>query len=128
MVMKKLNELWLKIKKSDFIQTYKEEIIAIPILLLTYYILNKIFIALFPNSAFFDFVSEIETIISRSIRVLVALFVAHITLRMSFPSVYKYLHQNIYFKFEELDKKEKNKYSIAFIIVFIISTALIFAR
>jgi hypothetical protein len=125
---KKIKEFWTKIIKSDFIQTYKEEIVIIPIILLIYYILNSIFIKLFPNSAFFDYVSEIETIISRSIRVFIALFIAHIALRVSFPNVYKYLHQSIYFKFDEIDKKTKDFYSIVFIIIFIISTALIFAR
>ena len=128
MNMKKIKEFWLKLKKSDFVQTYKEEMVMIPILLLAYYILNHVFITLFPNSAFFDYVSEIETIISRSIRVVVALFIAHLALRISFPGVYKYLHENIYFKFNELDKKVKDTYSVIFIIAFIISTALIFAR
>lgn len=126
--MKKLKEIWFRIKKSDFVQTYKEEMIAIPVLLLVYYFLNHIFILLFPNSAFFDYASEIETIFSRSIRVLVALFIAHLTLRMSFPSVYKYLHENIYFKFNDLDKKAKDNYAVIFILAFIIATALIFAR
>lgn len=126
--MKKLKEIWFRIKKSDFVQTYKEEMIAIPVLLLVYYFLNNIFILLFPNSAFFDYASEIETIFSRSIRVLVTLFIAHLTLRMSFPSVYKYLHENIYFKFNDLDKKAKDNYAVIFILVFIIATALIFAR
>jgi hypothetical protein len=126
--MKKLKEIWFRIKKNDFVQTYKEEMVAIPVLLLVYYFLNYIFIVLFPNSAFFDYASEIETIFSRSIRVLVALFIAHLTLRMSFPSVYKYLHENIYFKFNDLDKKAKDNYAVIFILVFIIATALIFAR
>jgi hypothetical protein len=122
-----LKKLIFKVKKSDFYKTYKEELVAIPVLLLLYYILNSVFIKLFPNSAFFDYISEIETIISRAIRVIIALFIAHITLRMSFPVVYKHLHESLYDKFNELDQKTKDNYAVCFILVFIIATALIFA-
>lgn len=122
-----LNKLVIKIKNSDFYKTYKEELVAIPVLLLLYYILNSVFIKLFPNSAFFDYISEVETIISRAIRVFIALFIAHISLRMSFPVVYKHLHESLYDKFNELDEKTKDNYAVGFILVFIIATALIFA-
>lgn len=122
-----LNKLVIRIKKSDFCKTYKEEMVAIPVLLLLYYILNSVFIKLFPNSAFFDYISEVETIISRAIRVFVALFIAHISLRMSFPVVYKHLHESLYDKFNDLDKKTKDNYAVGFILVFIIAAALIFA-
>lgn len=122
-----LNKLVIKIKNSDFYKTYKEELVAIPVLLLLYYILNSVFIKLFPNSAFFDYISEVETIISRTIRVFIALFIAHISLRMSFPVVYKHLHESLYDKFNQLDKKTKDNYAVCFILVFIIATALIFA-
>lgn len=122
-----LNKLVIKIKNSDFYKTYKEELVAIPVLLLLYYILNTVFIKLFPNSAFFDYISEVETIISRAIRVFIALFIAHISLRMSFPVVYKHLHESLYDKFNDLDKKTKDNYAVGFIMVFIIAAALIFA-
>lgn len=116
-----------KIKNSDFIQTYKEEIIVIPTILLGFFLINQFFIFMFPTGAFFDYVSEIETLVNRALRVFVALFVAHLGLRMSFPAIYKYMHKKIYFNFNSLPEESKIKYSVIFIITFIITTALIFA-
>jgi len=102
---------------------YRQEFIAIPILLGTFYLVNFIFTIMFPNSAFFDFASQIETIINNIVTFIVAIAVANLSIRISFPKIYKYLREDFYdFKFIE----QKNTYAVAILIAFIIAAALIF--
>ena len=114
------------IRKSDFYQTYKEELIVVPLLLIAFYIINYLLISLFPHGAFFDFYSEIETIVSRIVIFTVSLWTAHLALSVSFPKIYKFLHELIHHKFDTLSEEKKIDYAIKFILVFIIAAALVF--
>lgn len=116
-----------KIFKSEFFQTYKEEMLAVPMLLGGFWLFNRIFTLMFPNSAFFDYVSQIETIIFKIIVFIISVSTAHLALRLSFPSVYKFLNIEIYHNFNALPKITARKYAVAFILVFIIASAIIFA-
>ena len=122
-----MKKIWLKIKNSDFIKTYKEELITIPLLILGFYFINFLLMTLFPNSAFFDFFSEIENVVSKIVFFFISLWIAHLSLRISFPGIYKFLHENIYNNFDSIPTDKKIDYSIKFILVFILSAALVFS-
>lgn len=121
-----MKKLWLKFKNTDFFQTYKEEMVGIPILILIFYCINFIFIYLFPNGAFFDFASQIETIIYSILKFLVAVWTSHFMIRISFPKIYKHLHDNIYNNFDKLSLVNKNNYTVYILIAMIIMAGLIF--
>lgn len=125
-ILTKIKHLWLKFKYTSFYQTYKEEMIAVPVLLLIFYLFNHYFISLFPNDAFYDFPSQIETIMYKILLFVVTLFVAHLALRITFPKVYDFLNKKVYHKFDELEDKEATRYAIAFILIFIMSAAIVF--
>jgi hypothetical protein len=102
---------------------YKQEFITIPILLFIFYLCNYIFILLFPNNAFFDFASQIETIINNIIMFIIAITAANLSLQIIFPKIYKFLREDFY-NFEFIE--HKNTYAVAILICFIIAAALIF--
>ena len=116
----------LKIKNSDFYQTFKEEMVAVPLLLLAFYLFNWLMIALFPQGAFFDFYSQIETIVSKIFLYIVTLCTAHLALMVSFPKIYKYLHDKIYHNFENIPEEKKLDFTIKFVLAFILAAALVF--
>jgi hypothetical protein len=122
----KIKNLFIKIKNSDFYKTYKEEMIAIPLLLIGFYFFNSLMIKMFPQGAFFDFYSQIETIISKILLFIITLWSAHFALRISFPKIYKYLHDKIYHNFDSISEDKKIEYTIKFILVFILAAALVF--
>lgn len=117
---------WLKFKNTDFYSTYKEEMIGIPILILFFYMINFIFISIFPNGAFFDFASNIETIVYSILKYMIAVWAAHFMIRISFPIIYKHLHDKIYHNFDNLSDKDKNNYSVIILLIFILTAGLIF--
>ena len=128
-----MKKIWLKIKSvwsnfinSDFLKTFKEEILVVPLILLGFYLFNTLMVTLFPNGAFFDFFSQMETVISKIFLFFVALWVAHLSLRVSFPKVYKFLHEDFYHNFEAIPLEKKIEYAVKFILVFILAAALIF--
>lgn len=116
-----MKKIWNKFKNWK----YHEEIIAISILLFIFYICNLIFTIMFPNSAFFDFVSQIETIINNIVTFVVAISVANISIWIIFPNIYHFLRKNFY-DFNDICIEDKYKYSIYILITFIIASALIF--
>lgn len=105
---------------------YKEEFIAIPILLTVFYFCNFLFAVIFPGSAFFDFPSQIETIVHNIVTFIIAITSANLAIWISFPNIYNFLRTTFYDFNGELDKKTKSNYAVAILIVFIIAAALIF--
>lgn len=120
-----MKKLWLKFKNTDFFQTYKEEMIGIPILILMFYGINFLFISLFPNGSFFDFVSQMETLFFNILTYLVTVWISHFMIRITFPNIYKHLHK-IYHNFEYLRIKDKNIYAFATLFISILAAAIIF--
>lgn len=123
----KIKNFFKQIKNLTFFKIYKEELIVVPIILFVFWLFNRIVVSLYPDSAFFDYISEIETILSKIVIFIVSLWTAHLTLRMSFPKVYQFLQKEFYFKFDSLDQEKKTNYAIKFILVFIIASALVFS-
>ena len=118
----KLKTLWINSKTWFLNSKYHEEMIAIPIVIFVFYLCNYIFTALFPNGAFFDFASQIETLINSVVTFFVAITVANISIRIIFPNIYKYLRNEFY----NFNIEQKSTYAVAILIAFIIAAALIF--
>lgn len=55
------------------------------------------------------------------------LFFGHFTLRISFPKIYKEMHEDIYENFSNIEESKKIKIEVLFIIVFLIISAIIFS-
>ena len=121
--MIKIKEIFNKIKNSDFFKTYKEEIIAIPLLILCFYLFNYICKMVFPDGNFYDFIGQIENLFYKAVTFIVSIFFAHIMIRVSFPNIYKHIHNYIY----NFNIEKKNDYAVYILIAFIIAAALIFS-
>ena len=59
--------------KGNFLKTFKEELVSIPVLIIGFFALNWILGVLFPGSAFFDFASQMETIAFRVLSFVICL-------------------------------------------------------
>ena len=90
-----------------------------------FFLLNFLFLSIFPNGSFYDFVSQMETLFFNIVTYLISIWVAHFMIRITFPNIYKYLHE-IYHDFENLTKKEKNIFAFATLFISILSSAIIF--
>lgn len=110
---------------KNFINTFKEELLIIPLLLIAFFALNWGLSYLFPESAFFDFFSQIETIAFRVVSFVVALTIAWFGLRIAFPQIFRYLKDEFYQNFDDLPDELKRKYAIRFFLVFVICVALV---
>ena len=111
--------------KTNFWKTFKEELVSIPVLLIGFFLLNWLLSYLYPNSAFFDFASQIETIAFRVVSFILALSIAWFGLRIAFPQMFTYLKDEFYHNFEDLDDDLKRKYAIRFFLVFVICVAMV---
>ena len=121
-----MKKIWYKIKNSDFYRTFKEELSVGPLLLLFFYFLNKFLIIKYPRGAFYDYFSEIENIVSSIVKYFLAVWVAHLSMKIFFPCMYKVFHEKVYHACNDLPKDKQVEYAIKFILVLILSAALIF--
>lgn len=121
--MIKIKNIINTIKNSDFFKTYKEEMVAIPLLILFFYLFNYICKIIFPDGNFYDFVGQIENLFYKAVTFIVSIFFAHFMIRITFPNIYKHLHNYIY----KLDVEKKNDYTIYILIAFIIASSIIFS-
>jgi len=122
----KIVQKFLVAVRSYFITgNFKEEIISIPIMILGFFALNWGLGKLFPSSAFFDFFSQVETIAFRVLAYVVTITMAWLGLRIMFPSVYKYLHEEFYHNFDTMQEEDKRKWGIRIFLVLLICAALV---
>ena len=110
---------------KQFWKTFKEELVTIPLLVFAFFVLNWTLSKAFPNSAFFDFFSQLETVAFRLVSFVIALTFAWLGLRVAFPQIYRYLHLEFYDKFDTLPDDAKRKYAVRFFLVFVICVALV---
>lgn len=119
-------KIWNKIRNSDFYQTFKQELGIGPLLFLFLYYLNKFLVNTFPKSPFFDFFSEIENSVFSLFRYFLAIWIAHMSMRVFFPCMYRVFHEKIYHACDKLSEEKQVEYAIKFILVLILSSAIIF--
>lgn len=115
-----------KIRNSDFYRTFKQELGIVPLLFLFLYYLNKYLINTYPNSPFFDFFSEIENSVFNIFRYFMSVWVAHLSMRIFFPCMYDVFHTKVYHACQKLPVEKQVEYAIKFILVLILSSAIIF--
>jgi hypothetical protein len=109
---------------KDFFKTFKEEMIAISLLLTGFFCLNWVLGALFPSSAFFDAFSELENIFYSIVRFIVVLAVSWFGLRIILPGVFKFIKEDFYHNFNTLDKNMKYILATAIFLVFILAGSI----
>ncbi|HZK96672.1 MAG TPA: hypothetical protein VFC67_20910 [Prolixibacteraceae bacterium] len=110
---------------KNFFKTFKEEMVFIPLLIIAFFGINWFFSSWFPDSAFFDFYSQLETIAFRVLSFVLVLAIAWFGLRIAFPQMFHYLVDDFYQDFKNFDNETKRKYAVRFFLVFVISCALV---
>lgn len=101
----------------------REELLAIPFLIVLLGVVNYTFSWLFPTSAFFDMPSEIETLFKRGFDVVFNASLAWLTLRIMLPSVFKFIKDEFYSNFNALDMKLKYILATVLLSVFILAAS-----
>jgi hypothetical protein len=109
---------------KKFFSTFKEETISVILLLTGFFILNRLLGTFFPNSAFFDFFSELETMLYGVVRFVLILAVSWIGVRIIFPNVFKFLRDDFYKNFPALDKNMKYILGTVIFLVFILAGSI----
>lgn len=109
---------------KKFLRVFKEEMISISLLIVGFFCLNWGLGYLFPNSAFFDFASELETIAYSIVRFIVVLAFAWLGVRVIFPNVFKFLRDDFYTKFPTLDKNLKYILATVIFLVFVLAGSI----
>lgn len=107
-----------------FFRTFKEEMISISLLFIGFFCLNWVLGHYFPNSAFFDFFSELETIAYGIVRFIVVLAMAWFGVRVIFPNVFKFLRDEFYDKFPYLEKNLKYILATVIFLVFVLAGSI----
>ena len=123
--MKTIRQRWNAVKGSRFFQTFKEEMLTIPVVMLLFFAINYGLSAAFPNSAFFDFASQSETLAFRVVSFVTVLAIAWFGLRIAMPPVFRFLIDDFYHKFDEIPAKEKRQWAVIIFLVFLLSVALV---
>ena len=99
----------------------REELLAIPLLIVMLGVVNYTFSWMFPTSAFFDFPSEIETLFKRGFDVVFNCSLAWLMLRIMLPSVFRFIKDEFYANFNSLDMKLKYILATVLLSVFILA-------
>jgi hypothetical protein len=98
----------------------KQEIFFIPLMLIFLEGCRAAIHAIWPETAFFDRGSELETYLSAILKVVLGTTSVWIILRVVFPDAYKAL-QDFYHKFSELSDSTRRYYSIRIFLCFFLS-------
>ncbi|MBI9063314.1 MAG: CHAP domain-containing protein [Marinilabiliaceae bacterium] len=109
---------------NKFLRTFKEEVVTIALLVAGFFCLNWVLGRYFPTSALFDFVSEIETMAYSIVRFIVVLAMAWVGVRVIFPNVFKFLRDDFYSRFPELDRNMKYILGTVIFLVFVLAGSI----
>lgn len=109
---------------KKWLQTFKEELSGIPMLLIGIFLFNWGLSRHFPNSAFFDFFSRMETIAFGVVHFIIVCTCGWIAVRIVFPNVFKFLKDEFYEGFPGLDKKLKYILGVVIFLVFVLAGSI----
>lgn len=109
---------------KNFIKTYKEELLALPLLIIALMAFKWFLNASYPETAQFDLASETETIFWAIIKLIVFTSSAWFALRVVFPKCFRYLKDTFYQDFDEISCNEKRSLSLKIFFAFLF--ALVF--
>lgn len=110
---------------KGFWNTFKEEIITIPVLVVALLFFKKLLRFVFPESAQYDLPSEVETIVFSFIKLIFYSSLAWLALRIIFPAMYQHFKSTIYDLRLNKEDKDKNIVAIIFYALFLISLVLL---
>jgi hypothetical protein len=105
----------------NFLKTYKEELITIPLLMIGIWLIRLAFGWFFPDSGLYDLPSEFETIYWTVIKMVVYTSLAWFSIRIVFPPVFKFLKEEFYEGFEHLKADEKRRIGLIVFFAFLFS-------
>jgi hypothetical protein len=108
---------------NKIIKMFREEVIVFPLILLGFYLLNWTLSVLFPNGAFFDFFSIVETLYYSLLKTALGLTIGMLLLWIAFPPVFKkvvYWYHN----FEKLSEHEQKIITLILLVLFLLLPAL----
>ncbi|WP_024740906.1 CHAP domain-containing protein [Tenacibaculum maritimum] len=108
----------------NFIKTYKEELLALPLLIIVLLAFKSFLNAMYPDTAQFDLASEVETISWAIIKLIVFTSSAWFALRVVFPKPFRYLKNKFYQDFDQISCDEKRRISLRIFFAFLF--ALVF--
>ncbi|GAF05602.1 C40 family peptidase [Saccharicrinis fermentans] len=109
---------------KKFFKTFKEEMISLIVLVISFGCLNWVLGNYFPNSAFFDVMSELETIAYSIVRYVVVLATAWFGVRVIFPNVFRFLRDDFYGNFPTLEKNIKYILATVIFLVFVLAGSI----
>ncbi len=110
-----------------FFKHIKEELVAIPVLLLLVELLRFFIAKHFPHAALFDAPSELETFLVKFWQFIWITCSVWMLLRIVFPKIYKYLINEFYENFDRQTKEFKLNVSIKLFITFLLAFVLLFS-
>lgn len=108
---------------KKLLKTFKEEIILYPLLIALFYLLNWGLSVAFPNGAFFDFFSVLETLYFGLIKTMVGIATGMVLLRITFPQVFKEM-VHYYHVFPHLAARERKIITFVLVVLFLLLPAL----
>ncbi|MDB0600694.1 CHAP domain-containing protein [Tenacibaculum maritimum] len=108
----------------NFIKTYKEELLALPLLIIALLVFKWFLNGSYPETAQFDLASETETIFWAIIKLIVFTSSAWFALRVVFPKSFSYLKNTFYQDFDNISCDEKRGLSLKIFFAFLF--ALVF--
>lgn len=110
---------------KDFLKTFKEELIAIPLFMLFIYGYRYFMGIYFPESAQFDLMSEAENIMWALIKLVIFTSATWLSIRIVFPNLYKFMQEEYKNDYKTMPKKEKRDLSTKVFFGFLITLALL---
>ena len=92
---------------KNFIKTFKEELIAIPVFIVLIYLYRLFMSSFYPESAQFDLMSEAENILWSLIKLIIYTSATWLSIRIVFPQIYKEMQTNYKNDYKSMPAKEK---------------------
>ncbi|MFN8238629.1 MAG: hypothetical protein U0T77_10715 [Chitinophagales bacterium] len=110
---------------NNLYKILKEELVFIPALFIALMGLKWLLQVEFPESAQFDIASETETVVFSVLRLVTYTSLTWVILRVVFPAIYRYIRDEFYAKFPQLEDGEKRKISLFIFFAFFFALILL---
>jgi len=109
---------------KKFFNTFKEQLLVVPILIIGFFLLNLFLSVHNPNDAFFSPYSLLDTVVSRLVLSAFILSTGWIIYWFTFPQMHRFFIDYIYHGWDELNEDVKRNISIIFLITIFICLSL----
>jgi len=108
---------------------YKEEFIALLLLVGGFIFVNHKFTSIFPPEAgFFNLPSQFETLVYSVMKFVLIIVLAWVGLRIILPPVYRFIRNEVYQRFDNLPLEVKLEWALKLIMTFLLCAAIATSR